>query len=699
MTTPLTLSTAPFEQPAMDFALLRQTGIDYLERLNGGLWTDFNTHDPGITILEQVCYALTDLAYRMNYAVPDLLSRDGQPTYDSLYTPAQILTSAPVTLDDLRKLVIDVDGVKSAWIEAAAQEFPLFYHADDNSLSLMGDPLIDDVIQLKGLWRIAYETTDLVYLDGNAGQEDAILQAVKQQLHAQRSLGEDFVEIAQLKPQTITIRARIEIESVEDVEQLLVAIYQSVAEHISPSIPFYTLRELLDAGQRVDEIFDGPVLDHGFIDTDQLDQVERLSVLRASDLIGRIMGVPGVRAVRTIAMSKGGTYEDWSLPLDSGADGQGQAPKFDPANSQIVLERNQLATQVDYRRAVNLYYQALRQASAQSSLTPDERDLQPPPGTDRHVGDYYSFQHQFPNTYGIGAAGLPDSASPQRKGQAKQLKAYLLFFDQLLANYFAQLAQVRDLFSFSGDSAQTYFSQAIDDPTLGLAAIYQADPLTYAAQLQQLSENPYVDANTTLGQANIARRNRFLNHLLARFAEQFTDYSLVLYGAITNPENDSAAALAQGKQQFLQTYPEISARRGTGYDYLAPRSSDNRSGLEKRIERKLNLNPPEERFYLIEHVLLRPMSGDDQQQVPLLAVPVSEDPYSLQLSFVFPKSLLTSRNTGFQEFAERTVREETPAHLAVTIHWLEDDAVAGIMTAYDDWLDKRRAYWLGQVGV
>lgn len=37
-------------------------------------------------------------------------------------------------------------------------------------------------------------------------------------------------------------------------------------------------------------------------------------------------------------------------------------------------------------------------------------------------------------TYGIGAAGLPQSASPARKALAKQLMAYLMFYDQLLAN-------------------------------------------------------------------------------------------------------------------------------------------------------------------------------------------------------------------------------------------------------------------------
>src|SRR4051794_21581454 len=110
-----TISTAPPEHPAMDYAFLRQAGIACLEGMAGRLWNDFNAHDPGITILEQVCYALTDLAYRINYELPDLLASADAPASDSLYGPAQILTSHPVTLDDLRRLVIDVEGVKNAW--------------------------------------------------------------------------------------------------------------------------------------------------------------------------------------------------------------------------------------------------------------------------------------------------------------------------------------------------------------------------------------------------------------------------------------------------------------------------------------------------------------------------------------------------------------------------------------------------------
>src|SRR3954464_656341 len=106
----------------MDYVSLRQEGIRQLERMAGGQWTDFNAHDPGITILEQLCYVLTDLGYRTAFEIPDLLADGGEDPYDSLHPPAEILASCPVTPADLRRVVLDVDGVKNAWIQPLDQD-------------------------------------------------------------------------------------------------------------------------------------------------------------------------------------------------------------------------------------------------------------------------------------------------------------------------------------------------------------------------------------------------------------------------------------------------------------------------------------------------------------------------------------------------------------------------------------------------
>ena len=47
------------------------------DRCAGHRWTDHNAHDPGVTLLEALCYALTDLGYRAGHRVEDLLTTGG----------------------------------------------------------------------------------------------------------------------------------------------------------------------------------------------------------------------------------------------------------------------------------------------------------------------------------------------------------------------------------------------------------------------------------------------------------------------------------------------------------------------------------------------------------------------------------------------------------------------------------------------
>lgn len=692
MNSPFIIPNAPLEHPAMDYAFLRQEGIRHLERMAGKLWTDYNLHDPGITILEQICYAITDLGYRIAYELPDLLATNGGDPYESLYSPARILTSHPVTLTDLRRLVLDVEGVKNVWIEKVEEpDILLHYHAGKNELSLQEEPLASEPVYLKGLYRVLIEKSDLTDIDGTVVQRE-----VARRLHACRNLCEDFEEIRVLEPQNIQIQARVEIGPVDDAEGVLLMIYEKISDYLSPRIPFATLDEMLEASKPVDEIFDGPMLEHGFIDAEALARVSRRTTIYTSDLIHAIMDVPGLRAVRNINVSAGEMREAWSLELDPD-----RTPKLDVHASEITLEREQLTVSVDVKRVIEGYSERRRRSTAFQKLTLKERDLAPPIGRDRSVGNYYSIQHQFPACYGIGEMGLPASATAQRKAQAKQLKAYLMFFDQLLANYFAQLAHMKDLFSFYEEDMRTYFSQPIEDSGLGLDEIRVSGPDGHAAKLQEI-----VERSSGSG-TSLQRKNRFLNHLMARFAEQFTDYSLILFGIM--PKGISPAEkLVYDKQAFLQQYLRISSARGTAFNYLKPWSQDNISGLEKRIRLKLGLIEEQgEDFYVVEHILLRPMEDDAQQQIPLLAAAGTKDPYSLQLSFVFPEDWPArfklpedeNKKAKFRGFIEQTVREETPAHLTPYIHWLDKDAVTKFKSTYQDWLEKRCSYWSDKLGL
>ena len=681
----LSLSRQPPPHPAMDYARLRAEGIRHLERLAAEDWTDFNAHDPGITILEQFCYAITDLAYRIDHAVPDLLAEEGDDPYRSLFTPGPILTTDPVTLTDYRKLVLDVPGVKNAWIEPVeTQALPLYYHEGKRTLSLEEGGEISEPVRLKGLYRVLIEKSDAADLDGAAVRREAIAR-----LHAHRGLCTDFVSIDLLPPQPVAVDAEIEIGPVEDAAALLVRIYLQLADYISPAARFMSLKEALEGEIPVDVFFDGPWLLHGFLDSAALARMERKRALHASDILHRMMDVPGVRAVRKLRLSADGKGEAWSLALDAD-----RAPRLDLPGSSIRLVKAGMAIRVDDRAVAEGYAAALKRKTPVRPPSSEKPDLVPPAGRSREVARYVSIQRQFPALYGIGEAGLPDSAPPQRKGEAKQLSAYLLFFDQLLANTFAQLSHLKDLFSFFSPSRRTYFSQPVSDPALKLDTLYTAPPGVHADRVQTITEEAAEDDADPW-----SRKNRFLSHLAARFAEQFTDYALMLY-SLTPDGTPPGERLAADTAAFLRDYPRISRGRGSGGNLLSADGAAGRAGLEARLRLKLGLNDAAgERFYLVEHILLRPLEGDKGQHLPILSASVSRDPYSLQLSVVFPREAGRFAQPAFARFVEQTVREETPAHLVPYVHWLDEGPFADFETAYSAWAEKRRLIWSGTDGA
>ncbi len=685
----------------MDYAALRAVAIGLLERLAGPQWTDFNAHDPGITILEQLCYAITDLGYRIDYDLKDLLAGGESDPYRALYSPAAILTTEPVTLTDLRKIVIDVDGVKNAWIEPVDTPLPaLHYDPSDKGLYLEAAPQRAPV-SLPGVHRV------LIEADGSILDLD-LASAVQRRLQACRSLGQAFEPPVILGRQPITVTAGIEVGAIDDPDRLLAQIYYALARFISPRIRFYTLTEMLARGLPIDEIMEGPALRHGFIDTDELEQFDRKTGLRGSDLIQQIMDVPGVSTVNDLTLSDGVTTDPWYLNL-SQARNQNSTPVLNISTDSptITLTRNGVVARTNPDQ-VKQFFDALQQADQYPLLPEAERDLRLPPGRDRDVGHYYSIQHQFPVAYGIGEMGLPASAPPQRQAQAKQLKAYLLFFDQLLANEFAQLANAKDLFAFDSPPPRTYFTQLIDDPRLGLDDIWRNDRDTRAANLQEFAEGQVA------GAAEAGRKSRFLDHLLARFAEEFADYSQHLAARA------APAELLAAKSAFLRDYRALGAARGRAFDVTLPAwGTDNLSGLEQRISRKLGLAESLRRdladladddggFHMLEPILLRPQPADLAQwaqtsdavgwQSPLLLTlpqagdqPPRREPFSMRLCFVFPD--WTSRFDP--DFVRRMLREETPAHLDIQLQWLSRDQMRAFETAYKDWLASSAADAVG----
>lgn len=104
-----------------DFNNLRAVAIAAAQDASGDIWTDYNLHDPGVTLLEQTVFGLTEVAYFGDHAVRDLLTGpDGDFALEqlALFSPAEVLPGRPVTWDDLASALSDLDHVDRVFVRA-----------------------------------------------------------------------------------------------------------------------------------------------------------------------------------------------------------------------------------------------------------------------------------------------------------------------------------------------------------------------------------------------------------------------------------------------------------------------------------------------------------------------------------------------------------------------------------------------------
>jgi hypothetical protein len=664
----------PDRKPAEDFFELRRKGIGFIEEMGSRWWTDYNLHDPGITILEVLCYAITDLAYRTEWDMQDLLTgKDEKLREDqSFFRAKDIFTINPLTPNDYRKLLIDLPGVRNAWVQCkqCACEMPIYTWCAQNQIHWSfqkPDIAKHPYLRPKGLYDV------LLLLEKNANK-DVVIAAVKKSLQSHRNLDEDFCNIGVVPIEDIAICADVEVTPDADLERVQAEIWWQINQYLNPPVPTYSLEQLQEQHIPTEEIFNGPWLENGFIKTEDLEKSELRREIRTSDIINLLADIEGIRAVNNLLITK---YDNTGQPIKGAADG-GQNPQqlsaqwimpvsaghqamFDKTKSRFLFYKNSFPFLPNQTEAEQLY-EKIEVAVAQKAV--ESKDLPMPIGTHRDAEDYYPVQYSLPMTYGVGEEGLPSHVSDARKAQAKQLKAYLVLFEQILFNSHAQLAHVGDLFSSKTGITQTYFSKLIDK-----RLISESEELfdnLISTDLQNLIETPAT---------GVVRRSRFLDHLLARFGENLNEYALVMHkqDGTKIPKEE----VVEYKRAFLESQDVLGFGRFKAFDY---QDNTGISGLQQRVQKLLGFDSNPDTFFVVEHLLLRPKFPGDALFTPCPEIGCEDcgptDPYSFRLTFVMPGSEgVFNTDLELRHFADRTIRQETPSHLLPKICWVGNDGL------------------------
>ncbi len=729
MKTSPTIAKNPTLAHSLDYERLRKEGLEYIESLSSDIWTDYNSHDPGVTILEAICYAITELGYRINFDIKDHLAKASGQTF---FTARQILTSAPLTISDYRKLLIDIPGISNAWFFTdGKQEIPIYlnckedllqYEPTKQSLTLKGlyTVLLDLSIDLElgdmntgdivleniefpfspttdmdaGEFQIKFEFPSInevntkilsqdftdfsleknpsknwfyfykieladgeiidlhfrvgipkfpsqgkildshvefmlqdndfasqildTYLE-KISKADLVIKNCVKTLHENRNLCEDFISVKPVESEEIAFCFDVEVSPESDIERIQAEIYFSIENYLNPPIPFYSLSEQRKKEIPVEEIFEGPKLAHGFIDTEELENTQLKQIIYASDLINLLMDLEGIKDIKNFLMTKydkngkpvpGQMGVSWCLRISPM-----HKPVLSPDYSKILFFKEGfpfLSRYEEVRDTVHL----LHEQNNLGKLVPTFEDLPIPKGNKRDTSSHWPIQYDLPIVYGVGEFGLPPEPSDLRIAQQQQLKGYLMFFEQLLADFLAQLSNAKSLFS-TDNIRQSYFTQY-------LGAIKEVEGILHPDMEKALSNDPGDPVSEELWQKLYEsknqfheRRNRFLDHLLARFAESFSDYSLLMYRINLenlNLEKIEPEEIIDIKIRTLQSYPEISYGRSLAFNYFPQDESfnldetklwdtENVSGLEKKVSQITGIKDFTRRFlYCIKNV-------------------------------------------------------------------------------------------------
>lgn len=186
------MSLTPADAP-LSFDDLRRALIGSAQAASSARWSDYNLHDPGVTMLEQTAFAISELAFRAGVPIRDLLTGDdGEIDLAGvgLAAPDTVLAAAPVSL---------------ASIQAQLSELPQIANA---------------VLECDGVGRV---TVRIVPQDGVDPEEAA--EAVRRAYCGLRPLCTALVDIRICEPRPVRLQAHVVVSARAVPEEVVAEIW------------------------------------------------------------------------------------------------------------------------------------------------------------------------------------------------------------------------------------------------------------------------------------------------------------------------------------------------------------------------------------------------------------------------------------------------------------------------------------------
>ncbi|MFJ3368108.1 hypothetical protein [Pseudomonas sp. NPDC086251] len=575
-----------------------------IQQYSGLTWSNTDEHDPGITLLQALCYNASDVAYRTSLPLSDLLTPAPQEQTDDgifpiTFGPQRALTCGPISVEDYRRALLDLtwtDGIRDFFCfdnvyvtrEPEEARYHYWYNVDQRVYSFV-EPMDDASIEISLLGNCFLYLQAARETEANKFAAQAVLDAY---LRDHRNLGEAVSRIIWLVPNDVTVNMVIELQDNVDastsVAAILANIYTVTEQYITPPILRHSTEDLQEQGWSNEDIYQGPYLLNGWIPQlpPVLEYLQPVS-LNLARLVNALLAIDGVKSVRSLGSEQSTPDNPWVWTATMG----GGYPRLWGKDPIGVL-----ADDTAVRLLANGIDCTASAAAIAAHLTVAPKVFNAPVtlpyGRWRNPAAYHPVTDKLPPCYGL----LQLPATPAQV----QLHQYLLPLEQLLANACKQLELLPNLLAFN---------RAINDVVWGEQwpfSDFSISDVIFRECAPAIKQ--YLQAQST----DIDKELAYINYLLGYFNSQVAPRTFTV----------SAQHFMNSQQGYLSKIATLTYQR-------ANIRIDKVSALQQRIAARLgiggaeifNEDAPLDKlpFYVVEHRGLLPVYPDpsyNDAQVP-----------------------------------------------------------------------------------
>lgn len=386
--------------------LQRQT-LEEVQRLSGRTWTDYNVHDPGVTLADIAGYALAELDYKLGFDLPDYLTGENgkfEAERFGLFPPEEVYTTAPVTEEDYRKLFLaSIPELENVWAKCDADTG-------------------------------GYTVRVLLPPFGEA-DEKAVEKRIREVYNSHRNLCEHLDEVTVVQEAELEFHAELEIQPGYDASVVLARLYAVILRYLSGSVDICAPEEQALSGLSPEEWLEGS------------ESGVRVTIPRQQnteyELYKKLWQVEGVCSFSTCYLMKDGS------PLTDFSEGYSLKIPADGQELKVRIRRGNIPVAVDMERFTGylktFYYTGNRRLRTPGNMEGNNREdngrietsregtaWEGMEGTYRDIFAHLPVAADFPLCYRL----LPDRNPPT------SFEAYLKLYDLMIKQ---GLQEVKDL--------------------------------------------------------------------------------------------------------------------------------------------------------------------------------------------------------------------------------------------------------------